>query len=144
MGKIGHKLIDLNFITMTVKKVTEGIKISVKTEYEPSLSKPLQNVHIFSYTVRIENHSDFTVKLLRRKWIIKDSNASPRIVEGDGVVGLQPTIAPLEMFEYQSHCNLNGEIGKMSGHYEMERSLDKSSFVVEIPEFNLTTNYMLN
>jgi ApaG protein len=129
---------------MVTIKVTEGIKISVSTNYEVELSKPHQNAHIFSYTIRIENLSDYTVQLLRRRWEIRDSNADLKIVESDGVVGLQPIIEPLSVFEYQSGCNLRGEIGKMSGHYEMERIVDEKLFKVNIPEFSLIANYKAN
>lgn len=129
---------------MTTTAVTAGVKVSVLTEYQPSYSSPLQEHFVFTYRIRIENNSEYTVQLLRRQWFIFDSNATVREVEGEGVIGLQPVLEPGEVHEYVSGCNLKTSIGKMLGTYLMERQIDGKQFHVEIPEFNLIVPYRLN
>ena len=99
---------------------------------------------MFAYRITIENHNSFTVKLLRRHWQIFDSNAEYREVEGDGVVGMQPVIAPGEHYQYVSGCNLKTEIGKMSGSYTMQDLDTMREFKVKIPAFDLIVPIKLN
>src|SRR6218665_1566912 len=128
----------------TITASTEGVKVSVLTEYQPEYSSPYQSHFVFSYRIRIENHSDNTVQLQRRKWIIFDSNATIREIEGEGVVGLTPVLEPGESHEYISGCSLKSSIGKMSGSYVMERLVDGKKFRVMIPEFSLIAPFRLN
>jgi len=123
---------------------TEGVKITVTTNYLPDYSSPSQQHFVFAYKIVIENNSEFTVKLLRRHWHIYDSNAVVREVEGEGVVGQQPVLEPGESHEYVSGCNLKTGLGKMRGTYTMERLVDGSLFTVHIPEFVLIVPYKLN
>lgn len=127
-----------------VSEVTEGVKVSIVTEYQSDYSNPRQTHFVFTYKVIIENHSDNTVKLLRRRWNIYDSNGVVREVEGEGVVGQQPVLEPGEIHEYVSGCNLRTSLGKMAGTYLMERVLDGRRFNVVIPEFTLVVPYRLN
>jgi ApaG protein len=127
-----------------VSEVTEGVKVSVATEYQPDYSNPRQTHFVFTYKVIIENHSDNTVKLLRRRWNIYDSNGVVREVEGEGVIGQQPVLEPGEIHEYVSGCNLRTNLGKMAGTYLMERVFDGRHFQVVIPEFTLIVPYRLN
>jgi ApaG protein len=123
---------------------TQGVKVSVTTNYLPDYSSPAQQHFVFAYKINIENNSEFTVKLLRRHWFIHDSNAVVREVEGEGVVGQQPVLEPGESHEYVSGCNLKTGIGKMRGTYLMERLVDGRQFHVDIPEFVLIVPYKLN
>lgn len=99
---------------------------------------------MFAYHISIENLSDYTVQLISRYWKIFDAKGDYREVSGEGVVGEQPIIEPGKVHQYTSGCNLNSEFGFMEGHYNMIRSLDNSSFQVEIPRFNLIADYALN
>ncbi|WP_266205318.1 Co2+/Mg2+ efflux protein ApaG [Pontibacter kalidii] len=125
-------------------KTTEGVKITVTTNYLPDYSSPVQQHFVFAYRIKIENNSEFTVKLLRRHWYIHDATGQMREVEGEGVVGQQPTLEPGETHEYVSGCNLKTGIGKMRGTYLMERMVDGRKFDVTIPEFTLVVPYKLN
>jgi ApaG protein len=58
-------------------------------------------------------------------------------VEGEGVIGVQPVIAPGENYKYVSGCNLRTEMGKMSGTYKMENLDTKRMFDVNIPAFEM-------
>ncbi len=123
---------------------TEGIKVSVITEYQPEYSHPYQQHYVFTYRILIENNSSNTIQLLRRYWVIYDSNGTVREVEGDGVIGQQPVLEPGEKHEYVSGCNLKTSIGKMFGHYTMEKVVDGKQFRVQIPEFTMIVPYVLN
>ena len=99
---------------------------------------------MFTYRITIENHGDYPVKLLRRQWYIYDSNGQVKEVEGEGVVGLQPEIAPGDHHQYVSGCNLKTGFGKMKGTYLMERLADQKEFRVQVPEFVMIVPYRLN
>ncbi len=125
-------------------EVTAGIKVTVETFFQPTHSYPQQHHYVFAYRITIINNSDETIKLKRRHWYIVDSDNGRREVEGEGVVGEQPTIPPGEQYKYVSGCNLNTEIGKMYGTYLMERSGDQRLFYVKIPEFKMVVPCKLN
>ncbi|WP_027000904.1 Co2+/Mg2+ efflux protein ApaG [Eisenibacter elegans] len=125
-------------------QVSEGIKISVLTQYQADYSSPQQFHYVFTYRIRIENESPHTVQLLRRHWYIYDANGTLKEVEGEGVVGQQPILEPGDVYEYVSGCNLRTGMGKMRGNYLMERILDGKSFRATIPEFTLVVPYLLN
>ncbi len=127
-----------------VSQITDGVKVSVQTEYQPDYSNPGQDHFVFTYKIVIENCSEHTVKLLRRHWLIYDANRGIREVEGEGVVGLQPILEPGESHEYVSGCNLKTDLGKMSGNYLMERVRDEKTFNVTVPAFSLIVPYRLN
>ncbi|EKB47150.1 MULTISPECIES: Co2+/Mg2+ efflux protein ApaG [Cytophagales] len=127
-----------------VSEVTQGVKVSVETEYQPEYSSPGQMHFVFTYRITIENNSQYTVQLLRRQWFIHDANNTNREVEGEGVVGQQPVLEAGQSHTYVSGCNLKSGIGKMFGTYLMERVLDGKKFRVKIPEFTMIAPFKLN
>ena len=127
-----------------IAQITQGVKVSVETEYQPSYSSPSQYHYVFTYRITIENQSDFTIQLMRRQWFIHDAGFQPREVEGEGVVGQQPVLEPGQSHQYVSGCNLKSGIGKMVGTYQMERIVDGTSFRVNIPEFIMVAPLRLN
>ncbi len=127
-----------------VTAITDGVKVSVETIYQPEYSNPGNEHFMFAYRVEISNLFDYAVQLMRRQWFIFDSNSSRREVEGEGVVGLQPIIQPGETHIYVSGCNLKTDMGTMRGAYLMKRLTDESEFEVDIPEFQLIAPYKLN
>ena len=127
-----------------VTAITEGVKITVNTNFRSEYSNPDQNNYLFSYRILIENQGDYAVKLLSRHWHIFDSCGEYREVEGEGVVGQQPTLKPGNVYEYESACNLRTDVGSMKGTYLMQRIIDQSQFLVNIPEFQLISPFKLN
>ncbi len=127
-----------------VSKISQGIKITVETFYQPDYSNPVNNEFMFAYKIIIENHNTYPVKLLSRHWYIYDSNGSLREVEGEGVVGVQPQINPGEQYQYISGCNLRTEMGKMHGTYLMENVNNKKNFTAVVPSFQMTCPSKLN
>ncbi|MBT8327699.1 MAG: Co2+/Mg2+ efflux protein ApaG, partial [Bacteroidia bacterium] len=99
--------------------------------------------HVFSYTIIIENLSKETVQLRRRHWFIADGDIDDREVEGEGVIGEQPILEPGESFEYQSWSPMISEYGSMKGYYTFT-TMNNETFKVEIPQFLLMPDYLLN
>ena len=124
--------------------ISEGVKVSVETFYQPDYSNPLQSEFMFAYRITIENHNSFPVKLHRRHWHIFDSNGSYREVEGEGVVGVQPSLNSGEHYQYVSGCNLRSEMGRMQGTYQMENIYSKQMFEVNIPAFEMIVPFKNN
>ncbi|MBN7817200.1 Co2+/Mg2+ efflux protein ApaG [Algoriphagus pacificus] len=127
-----------------VTAVTEGIQVSVEVTYQAEFSSPHQHHYVFTYKVTIQNKSPYTVQLLKRKWEIFDAAESPKIVEGDGVVGQQPILETGESHSYVSGCNLKSGLGKMKGIYYMEKLFDGKSIEVVVPEFQMIANIFHN
>ncbi len=127
-----------------VTEVTQGVKVTVETEYQPSYSSPSQYHYVFTYRITIENKGDFTIQLKRRHWHIHDAAFTTREVEGEGVVGQQPVLEPGQIHQYVSGCNLKSGVGKMLGTYLMERVVDGATFQVIIPEFTMVAPLRLN
>ena len=127
-----------------VTEVTQGIRVTVETEYQPGYSSPSQYHYVFTYRITIENRSENTIQLQRRHWHVHDAGFSKREVEGDGVVGQQPVLEPGQSHQYVSGCNLKSGIGKMIGTFLMERVVDGAKFEVNIPEFTMVAPIRLN
>lgn len=125
-------------------QITDGVKVSVETVYQSEYSNPDNDHFMFAYHITIENLGQHSVQLLRRHWVIYDSSGTKREVDGEGVVGLQPIIAPGEQHEYVSGCNLKSEMGYMEGSYQMLREVDGSLFDVHIPRFSLVAPFRMN
>jgi ApaG protein len=113
-----------------------AIEIRVATQYLEEQSEPAAERYVFAYRIRISNRGEAAAKLLRRHWVITDSNGKIQEVRGDGVVGEQPRIAPGEAFEYSSGAIIETPVGTMQGSYEMERA-DGQRFDAPIEAFRL-------
>jgi ApaG protein len=124
--------------------ITNDVKIVVETAYQNNKQSATESKHMFAYRIHIENQGEHTLKLLRRNWHIIDSLDGESVVEGEGVVGVQPLLEPGEKYQYVSGCLLSSDIGKMYGTYLMERQIDGLLFEVNIPEFVLSTPFIMN
>lgn len=118
---------------------TQPISVAVQSYYQPIYSKPLEELYVFAYRIMISNHGNSPAKLLRRHWIVTDAAGQVREVEGEGVVGQQPTILPGQSYEYTSWIQLATPIGTMHGTFAMERpaenGLGVEAFQAVIPRF---------
>ena len=117
---------------------TGDITVRVAVSYLAEQSAPEQGRWFWSYHVRIENASDLSVQLLARQWKISDSNGAIHEVQGEGVVGETPLIAPGASFDYVSGCPLDTPGGSMTGSYRMVDE-DGILFDVAIPRFALVS-----
>ena len=127
----------------TSEAVTQGVRVRVKSQYDPSRSRPHQNQWFFLYTVRIANESSVTVQLLSRHWIITDATGQIQEVRGPGVVGEQPELEPGQSFEYTSGCPLTTPFGSMHGTYQMVTSQGER-FDATIAPFTLSEPHALH
>ena len=123
--------------------VTNNVRVEVESQYAPEHSQPFQNKWVFHYTVRITNEGDETVQLLSRHWIIQHATGHVEEVQGPGVVGEQPVLAPGESFQYTSRCQLRTPKGTMRGTYQMVTE-DGAHFDVEIAPFTLHEAYTVH
>jgi ApaG protein len=125
------------------RAVTNGILVTVKSAYMPERSAPTLRRFAFAYTVTIANQGGETAQLLRRRWMITDSEGETQEVRGDGVVGEQPVLGPGEAFEYTSWCVIATPTGSMQGAYEMVGTSGEP-FDAEIAPFRLGMPHSLN
>lgn len=119
------------------QSTTHGVTVRVAVSFLPEQSDPSSSRWFWAYHIRIENGSSQPVQLLTRNWIIVDGRGRHEEVEGEGVVGEQPVIAPGESFDYVSGCPLSTPNGAMVGSYGMIDA-NGAEFDVAIPQFPLT------
>lgn len=100
--------------------------------------------HVFRYTITVTNGSYETVQLLRRHWYITDGVFGEREVEGEGVIGQQPTLEPGESFEYQSWCPVSEDYGSMRGYFTFTEIRTGKMLRAEIDTFLLMPEEALN
>jgi len=122
---------------------TRGIRVQVTSFYDAERSSPQENYYFFAYQVRIANVGSETAQLVSREWIITDANGEVQKVQGPGVVGEQPILAPGDAFEYTSFCPLTTPVGAMQGSYRMT-SASGESFDAEIAPFSLAVPNAVN
>jgi ApaG protein len=118
-------------------ETTHDVTVRVSVSFLPEQSMPDKGQWFWAYHVRVENGSDMAVQLMSRRWIIADGRGQRHVIEGEGVIGEQPVIAPGENYDYVSGCPLGTPTGSMQGAYIMIAE-DGSSFEVAIPKFALT------
>ncbi len=122
----------MNAYTATTEKIT----ITVRPVFIDTESDPIEGKFTFAYFVRIENAGSEPVQLLRRHWLINHGGNRVEEVEGEGVVGQQPTIQPGKTHEYNSYCILETFEGTMEGTYLFQRA-NGEYFRATIPRFTL-------
>lgn len=115
---------------------TETVNVTVRPAYLDEKTDVLAGRFVFAYFISIENQGTDEVQLLQRRWHITDAEGRVEIVEGEGVVGQQPVIAPGEVHTYHSFCVLPTFEGTMEGSYLMERE-GGARFRAAIPLFHL-------
>ncbi len=115
---------------------TRGIVVRVSVSFLPEQSDPAKARWFWAYHIRIENIGTMAAQLMTRHWMISDGRGHSHEVEGDGVVGDQPVLAPGGSYDYVSGCPLATPTGAMQGSYGMIAE-DGSSFDVAIPRFVL-------
>ena len=105
--------------------------------FVPEQSDPSAGRYVFGYTITIRNVGRVPARLISRHWIVTDANGRVQEVQGEGVVGEQPHLAPGESFQYTSGAVLETPVGSMRGRYHMLAD-DGVRFEAEIPTFTLS------
>jgi ApaG protein len=126
--------------------------ITVETQYIEAQSTPADQRYIFAYHVDIYNPSIHPIQLMTRHWSITDGDGKKEEIQGDGVVGENPIIAPGDSYQYSSGAALSTQVGSMSGHYGMRLCLETEEetvtdallFEAIIPVFTLAVPSALN
>ena len=118
-------------------ETTRGVTVRVSVSYLPEQSEPARGRWFWAYHIRLENDGAPTVQLLTRHWIITDGRGARHTVEGEGVVGEKPVIAPGASYDYVSGCPLATPTGAMQGSFRMVDDTG-AFFDVAIPRFALT------
>ena len=127
-----------------VSQITQGIKISVLTNFEGTYYKDYKLHYAFSYQITIENHCKDTVQLISRHWEVSDSLNEVEFIDGEGVIGKKPILKPGEIHVYSSGCLLHSTFGAMSGYFNMINFTSTRNFKVVVPAFRLFTSFALN
>ena len=115
---------------------TRGVMVRVSVSFLPEQSEPAAGRWFWAYHIRLENGGEQEAQLLTRRWVITDGRGARHSVEGEGVVGEQPVIAPGQSYDYVSGCPLDTSTGAMEGSYQMIRA-DGEIFSARIPRFSL-------
>ena len=118
-------------------------EITVSPEYMDELSSPDEAQFVFAYHITIRNIGSKSARLMRRYWRITDGNAKVEEIQGDGVIGEQPTIESGSEHAYSSFCVLNTPLGCMQGRYQMLGE-DGERFNADIPVFTLAKEGVLH
>lgn len=119
------------------------IKVDVSTRHLPDHPANTDEKYAFAYQIVITNGSDMPVQLISRYWLITDGSGKKSEVQGEGVIGKQPKIAPGENFEYTSGAVIDTPVGTMEGYYQMQTE-DGDMFKVPIDVFTLAVPNIIN
>ena len=123
--------------------INNNIHVDVQATYLVNESQPEKARYLFAYTITIKNEGHRAARLLSRYWKITGGDGHEQEVEGDGVIGLHPYLAPEQEFTYTSAAMLDTPVGMMQGHYMMVDD-DGLRFEVDIPAFTLAVPQTLH
>ena len=103
--------------------------------YMPTLDASTEKPHPFVYFITILNDSTERVRILGRKWVIRESDGEVTVVEGDGVVGQTPVLEPGGEFSYNSY-HVTADSALVTGAY-FGTTAAGDKVRSKIPEFKL-------
>ncbi|MFC6591912.1 Co2+/Mg2+ efflux protein ApaG [Deinococcus lacus] len=110
------------------------LSITVEPRHLPEHSSPGRQT--FAYVVRIENKDDQTWQIVARHWHVREADGAEIVVDGEGVVGQQPLLAPGGVFVYDSAVTVAAAPAQMSGHYLLKNAWGEAGRA-DIPAFGL-------
>jgi ApaG protein len=91
--------------------------------------------HAFIYFITIANLSNTTITLNGRRWVIRCEDGHQNVIEGQGIVGKEPTLAPGESFAYNSHHVIQANCSATGAFHGIDSSGDPIH--VRIPSFDM-------
>ena len=89
--------------------------VHVQSVYVESQSSPDEERFVFAYTVTIRNLGGRPCNCAGATWLITNGNGREIEVQGEGVVGEQPHIAPGEEYQYTSGAVIETPNGYHAG-----------------------------
>ncbi|GAX76764.1 hypothetical protein CEUSTIGMA_g4211.t1 [Chlamydomonas eustigma] len=100
--------------------VTEGVKVDVTAKFDQTAKDFRgEQVHVYTYRVRVTNLREEPIRVLGRSWTIKNDRGQPRVHipldPNNAVVGQQPLLPTGHTFEYFSGTDLDTISGLQSG-----------------------------
>ena len=116
----------------------EGFRVTVdRVLYQAQAAAPPDRPHCFAYFISIHNDTDANITIKGRKWVVTNERGEMMVLEGDGVVGQTPTIAPGAKFTYNSFHLLDTRSATAEGSY---LGIDDQGrgVVTRIPRFRMT------
>jgi ApaG protein len=122
------------------EEITRNVRVAVTPTFLDDQSDASEHRFLWAYHITIENKGGEAVQLLTRHWHITDARGRVREVQGPGVIGQQPVIAPGKSHEYSSGVPLETPSGFMTGSYRM-KSADGEEFDIRIPLFALESPF---
>lgn len=126
------------------RAVTLGIDVMVQSVYMGERPTPEGVLHIHRYEVLIRNTTERDVQLLWRRWRIADLAEELQVVEGRGVIGVEPVIRAGTGYNYVSGAVLKSPLGTMQGRYGFVDLARDERFEVAIPCFHLEVPWVWN
>lgn len=113
-----------------------GLWVSLdRVEYNPDVEVTADKPYGFVYHITIHNDSHQTVTIKGRKWVVTSVNGDKMVLEGDGVVGETPVLAPGREFSYNSY-HLIGSDSVAEGAY-IGVAEDGTRVFTRIPAFKM-------
>ena len=95
-----------------------GLRVTVdRVVYHAAADAPPDRPHCFVYFITIHNDTTVSVTIKGRKWVVTNDRGEVTAVEGDGVVGEFPEIAPGGDFSYNSFHLLDTRRAVAEGSY---------------------------
>lgn len=115
----------------------DGLSVDVTkvVHFEAGDKLPANRPHAFVYFITVHNHSDKTVTLLGRKWVVHEADAGSVVIEGDGIVGKTPRLEPGSNFSYNSFHTTSGNARAEGSFHGVDETGGRMH--VRIPPFDL-------
>ena len=117
---------ELSGLTVTIDQVL----------HQPDAQTPPDRPNCFAYFISIHNHSDVTVTIKGRKWVVRDEDGDTIALEGDGVVGQFAKNEPGGKFSDNSYHVFDTNSAVTEGSY-LGITEDGRKVFTRIPRFEM-------
>ncbi|MBX7156772.1 MAG: ApaG domain [Verrucomicrobiae bacterium] len=101
----------------------------------PEADTPPDKPFAFRYDLSIHNKSQETITIQARKWVVTNEQGEKLVVEGDGVVGVNPHLEPGETFSYHSFHLIDTPSIAEGAYFGTTEEGEK--IMTKIPSFNM-------
>jgi ApaG protein len=113
-----------------------GLWVSIdRVEFNADVQVTPDRPYGFVYYITIHNDSTHVITIKGRKWVVTNAEGQKLILEGEGVVGETPRLAPGTQFHYNSY-HLVASTSVAEGAYLGEDEESNRVFT-RIPKFTM-------